>query len=87
MNPLPPPLSPKICERLEVYCDSCVGLRARSVAKICPGLSQVQVSTLFTTLYPSPGCAPMRVNFADVYTEAIDDHFEVVAPDGILTVV
>jgi hypothetical protein len=79
-------LCPEVCERLEVYCDSCVGLRARSLARICPGLSNAQVSGLFSTLYPSHGCAPMHQAFSAVYIEAIGDQFELSAPGGILSV-
>jgi hypothetical protein len=80
-------LSPKVCERLEVYCDSCIALRARSVARICPGLSNAQVTSLFPNLYPSPGCQPMHAAFVDAYSEAIGDQFNVSAPDGTLPVV
>ena len=57
------------------------------MAKICPGLSKAQLSTLFTSLYPSTGCGPMRAAFAQTYNEAIEHHFEVNAPNGILSVV
>ena len=65
-------LSPTICKKLGVECDTCVGSRAHAVARISPGFSPKEAARLFLTLYPSQGCAPMRDLFLVSYREEIE---------------
>lgn len=78
MNELAAALSPSICKKLNVECDDCVRSRAHSVARISPGLSPSETATLFRTIYPSVGCAPMRDMFLVSYREELELTFAVV---------
>src|SRR5579863_8294236 len=87
MNETAQHLSPEICRKLGVDCDSCVRARAHAVARISPGLTPSEAARLFTTLYSSPGCAPMRDPFLIGYREEIELAFAVLsAPNGIRSV-
>jgi hypothetical protein len=72
MNELTSELSPLICKRLGVECNGCVSARAHSVARISPGLSPCEAAKMYSTLYPSQGCAPMRDHFLVSYREEIE---------------
>ncbi len=78
MNELAAALSPEICKKLGVECDTCVRTRAHAVARISPGLSPVGAANLFKVLYPSPACTPMRDLFLVSYREEIELTFAVV---------
>ena len=79
MNELAPALSPLICQKLGVECDSCVRSRAHSVARISPGLCPSEAAKLFKVLYPSVGCAPMRDLFLVSYRDEIEVAFTLAA--------
>ena len=68
-------LSPIICQKLGVECDTCVCTRAHSVARISPGLCPSESARLFKVLYPSVGCAPMLDLFSTKYREEIEMTF------------
>jgi hypothetical protein len=87
MNELLGALTPQICKKLGVECGSCVEARAHAVARISPGLSPAEAARLFVTLYPSPGCAPMRDTFLLNYREEIEVSFSILTePSGIRSV-
>lgn len=76
-----PTLSPEICHRLEVNCESCVRSRARSMARLSPGITDhTDGPRLFALLYPSPGCSPMQPRFLSDLRDSLELRLRVSTP-------
>jgi hypothetical protein len=63
--------SPEACAAVGLDCRQCVQSSATSVARVCGGMQEAHVRSVFFQLYPAAACSTMLGAFQRVYAESI----------------
>jgi hypothetical protein len=63
--------SPEACAAVGLDCRQCILGTATCVARVCSGMQEAQVRTVFFQLYPAAACSAMLSAFQLTYAESI----------------
>ena len=76
------PCGPEFCGPLGLECGACIKDMVANVRQVVgetqlptiPPVTKAAAFRLFNVIYPSPGCAPMRMTFVRLLTEQPKPH-------------
>ncbi|HME06159.1 MAG TPA: hypothetical protein VKG25_03880 [Bryobacteraceae bacterium] len=71
MNLLQVENNPEACAAVGLECRQCIQSSAASVARVCNGMQEANVRSVFFQIYPAAACSVMLPAFQRVYAEAI----------------